>query len=127
MNTAICDPFEIAGKVIEGFCGKKDTCDLMIKDALYVDKMMSWSTWSNDFKRPFIDRYFNVHYQVWKKGNDQAKIKSNYKFPLKRDARSIRDRLAKTFPKGEFQLFFVSHVDTFVQPDLGAHVCAPSF
>ena len=100
----ICDPFEIAGKVIEDFCGNKETCDLKIKDALYVDKKMSWSTWSNDFKRPFIDRYYTLHYQVWKKGNDQSKTKSNYEFPLKRDARSIRDRLAKTFPKGELQL-----------------------
>ena len=71
VNTIICDPFEIAGKVIEGFCGNKDNCDLRIKDALFVHKKMSWSTWSNDFKRPFIERYYNLHYQLWKKAINQ--------------------------------------------------------
>ena len=126
----ICDPFEIAGKVIEGFCGNKEDCDLKIKDALYVDKKMSWSTWSNDFKRPFIDRYYTLHFQVWKKANDQSKTKSTYEFPLKRDARSIRDRLAKTFPKGELQLFLVSNNiplnDRLPKPSQKARVFQPS-
>ena len=104
MTSAVFDPYVIACQVIDSFCGKKDDfinypCDILIKTALYEEKFISWSAWGKDFKKPLIDRYYNVHYQVWKTANDEARKKGTYQYPKLQDARAIRIRLAELFPK----------------------------
>ena len=104
MTSAVFDPYVIACQVIDSFCGKKGNfikqpCDILIKNALYEEEFISWSAWGKDFKKPLIDKYFNVHYQVWKTANDEATKKGTYEYPKLRDARAIRLRLAELFPK----------------------------